>query len=97
MTLHPPRGTHHPCPLQVPAEPRYKFARLIAEKTQTQGCGVLAVEVTRPSPATTPTQLAALAKQAVSLGADVIVVSALLNRCPGCDGTAAGEGTRPCA
>jgi indole-3-glycerol phosphate synthase len=57
----------------MPTQPSYRLAQLIAESTQ-QGECVLAFELSRPSPATTSAELAALAKQYVSVGADVIVV-----------------------
>ena len=49
-------------------------APLIQSPPQFQGRAVLAFELVRPSPATTSPQLAALAKQYVSLGAEALVV-----------------------
>jgi hypothetical protein len=42
--------------------------------THLQGRAVIVVEVTRPSPATTPQQLANIAKTAIACGADALCV-----------------------
>jgi len=57
----------------TPASPPYRLTRLIAELVPT-GRAVLAFEVCRASPSTTPAELAALAKTYEAAGADVIVV-----------------------
>ncbi|KAF8072570.1 hypothetical protein HT031_000230 [Scenedesmus sp. PABB004] len=57
-----------------PASPAYRLSRMIAEVGQMQGRAVIVVEVTRPSPSTTPQQLAALATQAIACGADALCV-----------------------
>eukprot|EP00775_Hariotina_reticulata_P009698 gene9698-9857_t len=54
---------------QNPASPAYKLSRLVAE-----GRAVIVVEVTRATPATTPQQLAQLAKAAIQCGADALCV-----------------------
>jgi indole-3-glycerol phosphate synthase len=59
---------------QNPASPAYKLSRLVAETTQMQGRAVIVVEVTRPTPATTPQQLAKLAQTAIQFGADALCV-----------------------
>jgi hypothetical protein len=59
---------------QNPASPAYRLTRLIAETTQMQGRAVIVVEVTRPTPATTPQQLANIAKTAIQCGADALCV-----------------------
>jgi hypothetical protein len=59
---------------QNPASPAYRLSRLVAETTQMQGRAVIVVEVTRPTPATTPQQLANIAKTAIQCGADALCV-----------------------
>lgn len=59
---------------QNPAQPSYRLSQLITEVTQMQGRAVIVVEVTRPTPATTPQQLGVLAKQAIACGADALCV-----------------------
>ncbi|MEW5300700.1 MAG: hypothetical protein WDW36_003611 [Sanguina aurantia] len=56
-----------------PARPPYKLSTLITESTPRGHC-VLVFELSRPSPTTTPAQLAALAKAYVAMGADAICV-----------------------
>lgn len=59
---------------QSPARPEYRLLRKVQEVTQFEGRAALVVEVTRPSPATTPEQLAALARSYLAMGADALVV-----------------------
>ncbi|GBF99220.1 indole-3-glycerol-phosphate synthase [Raphidocelis subcapitata] len=59
---------------QAPVNPPYRLSRLISQITSTEGRAALVVEIARPSPSATPTQLAALAKRAVAAGADALVV-----------------------
>jgi hypothetical protein len=59
---------------QNPASPAYRLSRLVSETTQMQGRAVIVVEVTRPTPATTPQQLAKLAQSAIQCGADALCV-----------------------
>lgn len=59
---------------QNPASPAYRLSRMVSEVTQMQGRAVIVVEVTRPSPATTPEQLANIAKTAIACGADALCV-----------------------
>lgn len=59
---------------QSPVNPPYRLSRLISQITSTEGRAAIVVEISRPSPSSTPAQLAALARRAVSAGADAIVV-----------------------
>jgi len=59
--------------VQVPANPPYRLSTLISECVPRGKC-VLVFELVRPSPATTPQELAALAKSYVEAGADALVV-----------------------
>lgn len=47
---------------------------MIAEVAERQGRAVIVVEITRPSPASTPQQLATLARTAIQCGADALCV-----------------------
>eukprot|EP00195_Chlamydomonas_chlamydogama_P012328 CAMPEP_0202904284 /NCGR_PEP_ID=MMETSP1392-20130828/28654_1 /ASSEMBLY_ACC=CAM_ASM_000868 /TAXON_ID=225041 /ORGANISM="Chlamydomonas chlamydogama, Strain SAG 11-48b" /LENGTH=159 /DNA_ID=CAMNT_0049591837 /DNA_START=129 /DNA_END=604 /DNA_ORIENTATION=- len=57
----------------VPANPPYRLSTLLAEAVP-QGRGVMVFEVARPTPSTTSAELAKLAKQYVSMGADALAV-----------------------
>ncbi|GFH14820.1 IGPS domain-containing protein [Haematococcus lacustris] len=57
----------------LPARPAYRLTSLIAESAP-RGKAVLVWEVVRPGPASSPADLARLARQYVSLGADALAV-----------------------
>jgi indole-3-glycerol phosphate synthase len=59
---------------QNPANPPYRLAQRVAEVVEREGRAALVVELRRPTPSTTPEQLAELARAYVRAGADALAV-----------------------
>lgn len=58
----------------TPANPPYRLAQRVAEVVEREGRAALVVELRRPTPSTTPEQLAELARAYVRAGADALAV-----------------------
>jgi indole-3-glycerol phosphate synthase len=58
----------------TPAQPPYRLAQRVAEVVEREGRAALVVELARPTPSTTPEQLAEIARAYVRAGADALAV-----------------------
>lgn len=58
----------------TPANPPYRLAQTVADVVEREGRAALVVELARPTPSTTPEQLAEIARAYVRAGADALAV-----------------------